>query len=70
MNLAIRLADLGGSVDDLGQVGEIVGDVASEGVSQVLGQALDGLGAGGDGLDSKANKGNLRRRRRCVVGLS
>jgi len=40
-------------------VGQVVGEVLAEWVGDVLGQALDGLGASGNGLDGKANEGNL-----------
>ncbi len=42
-------------------------DVLAEGVRQVLGQALHGLGAGHQRLGGEANEGNLRAARHHQV---
>lgn len=44
----------------LRQVGQVVGDVLAEGVSQVGGQALNGLGAADQGLHGEADEGDLQ----------
>lgn len=55
------MASLGRAVDDLGQVGQVVGDVLAERIGKVLLQTLNGGGAGDQGLDSEANEGNLQK---------
>lgn len=52
---------LSGSCEDLWEVCDVVGDVAGEGVGQVLGEALDGSGAGHQRLSEETDKGNLRQ---------
>ena len=42
---------------------EVVGDILANGVRQVLGKALQGGGAGGNGLHSKAHKGGLQAKK-------
>ena len=59
----IHIVQLRGSGDNLGEVGQVVREVLPQGVRNVLGEALDGLGASGDGLDGKPDEGNLRSRK-------
>lgn len=47
----------------LRQVGDVVSNVLAEGIRQVLGQALNGLGAGDQSLHGEAHEGNLPKRR-------
>lgn len=55
----VTVAHLGSAGQHLSAVCQVVGDVAADWVSQVLGQTLQRGGAGGEGLDGEANEGNL-----------